>query len=140
MDEGIIMFETMPSSQPKKEIKKEVIPPEELFGSNVFEVKDGELKRVSEDTKEESYKKELEIPKEIKEEAEKYAEARAKFDAWYARNPQEASRIIEESKEKYRKEYFQMKAKEIERIKKLEEKKKSSEQKEEIIELTEEVK
>lgn len=126
------MFEKMPNRPQQPERK---IPPEELFGSNVFEVAEGgELKRVSEDI-EKSSKKKIEIPEQIQEEAKKYAEAKA----WFARDLKEAERIKEEAI----KEYYKIKAKEIERIIKLKEKEKelkSKENKEEIIELTEEVK
>lgn len=129
------MFEQMPQPQPKKEFKKESLPPEELFGSNIFEVEEGGgLKRVSEDVKP-AKEKEIEIPEEIKEEALKYAKAKA----WFARTPKEAEQIEQEAI----KEYYKIKAKEIERIKNLEEKKarkKSVNLKEEVIELTEEVK
>jgi len=127
------MFEQMPqSSQSKPEDK--LSQTEKLFGSNIFEVqKGGELKRVSEDIEKPTKKEE--IPESIKEEAKEYAQKKA----WFARSPQEANKIMEEAIS----EFYKLKAKEIERIKKLEEKKKEKAktvEKEEIIELTEEVK
>lgn len=126
------MFETMSQQQPQSKPERKLPSAEELFGSNVFEVeKAGKLKRVSKDIEKPITKEE--IPESIREEAKKYAEEKA----WFARTPKEANEIKEESI----KEFYKLKAKEIERIKKLEEKKKMAEgEKEEIIELTEEVK
>lgn len=93
-------LETIPqSNQPEKEIL--AAPVEEMFGENVFEVdpETGELKLASPDIKVEKSEKK-EIPPNIIEDAEKYAETMAVI----ARDPKEADRIKKESYEKFLKE------------------------------------